>query len=93
MKARQELAKIFCEIDDPREMEQLFQELFTPKEREDLFLRWELLKDLYHGKTHRAIAADHGISLCKITRGSKILKEKSSISNKILNKYYGDKFK
>jgi len=49
-----------------------------------------LMKDLYRGIPQREIAANHGISLCKITRGSKILKQKGSYCRKILSDRYDD---
>jgi TrpR family trp operon transcriptional repressor len=42
------------------------------------------MKDLHDGKTQREIANDLGISLCKITRGSKILKDPESQMNIVL---------
>ncbi|MCK4768643.1 MAG: transcriptional regulator, partial [Desulfobacula sp.] len=52
---------------------------------DDISLRWKLLKDLHNGLTQRKIAEKYGISLCKITRGSKILKNKDSAVLKVLN--------
>lgn len=80
-----ELIDIFTRTTDRREMEVLFEEIFTPKEISTLTLRWQLLKDLYAGKTQRRIAADHKISLCKITRGAKLLKAKGSYLKKVLD--------
>lgn len=48
--------------------------LLTPREREKIALRWRLLCLLQKGLTQRAVAAQLGISLCKITRGSRELK-------------------
>jgi TrpR family trp operon transcriptional repressor len=42
---------------------------------------------LHAGKTQREIAHDLGISLCKITRGSKILKDPESQMNTILKEH------
>ena len=86
-----ELIEIFACTSDPREMEILFQEIFTPSEISTLALRWQLLKDLYEGKTQRKIAAEHKISLCKITRGSKILKTRGSYLKKVLDGMYRTK--
>ena len=80
-----ELIEIFVRTKDTRLMEVLFREIFTPSEIETLTLRWQLLKDLHAGKTQRKIAAEHKISLCKITRGSKLLKAKGSYLKKILD--------
>ncbi len=80
-----ELIDIFACTNNRREMEVLFEEIFTPSEIATLTLRWQLLKDLYEGKTQRKIAAEHKISLCKITRGSKILKSPGSYIKKVLD--------
>ncbi len=83
-----ELIDIFTRTTDRKQMEVLFQEIFTPNEIDTLTLRWQLLKDLYEGKTQRKIAAEHKISLCKITRGSKLLKAKDSYLKKVLDDIY-----
>ncbi len=83
-----ELVDVFARTTDRKEMEVLFREIFTPSEIDTLTLRWQLLKDLYEGKTQRKIAAEHKISLCKITRGSKLLKAKGSYLKKVLDRLY-----
>jgi len=89
MNTRHELEKIFADIQNHQEMVTFFQEIFTQKEIKDLELRWELLKELHAGHTQRNIASRHKISLCKITRGSKILKKPGSITKKLLDARYG----
>jgi TrpR family trp operon transcriptional repressor len=91
MDAYHELLNVFTEIADPREMETFFLEIFSPKELKDLALRWQLLKELHEGQPQRSIAARHRISLCKITRGSKLLKQEISVTKKMLDTYYGGK--
>ena len=66
-------------------MRQFLEELLTPSERRDLALRWELMNRLKQGIPQRKIAKDLSISLCKITRGAKILKQDHSISKHYLN--------
>ena len=86
-----ELIAIFSQTADPASMEVLFREIFTPNEIDTLTLRWQLLKDLHEGKTQRKIAAEHKISLCKITRGSKLLKTKGSYLKTVLDEMYTQK--
>jgi len=88
MKSGYELEKIFADIHDHKEMIAFLDEILTPKEITDLKLRWQLLKDLHAGHTQRNIAARYKISLCKITRGSKILKRKNSRTKRLLDTYY-----
>ncbi len=80
----EDLITLFSSIQDKDEIKQLFSELFTTSELRDVVLRWQLLKDLTGGLTQRAIASKYNISLCKITRGSKILKNQDSIVRAVL---------
>jgi TrpR family trp operon transcriptional repressor len=82
-----EIIDVFVRTTNTIEMQKLFEELFTMKEKYDLALRWRLMKELHDGKSQREIAHDLGISLCKITRGSKILKQTDSQMNQILKDY------
>jgi TrpR family trp operon transcriptional repressor len=84
MQSYKELVKAFSVIDNERDMEKFLAEILTESELEALIFRWRLMKDLYHGETQRHIAEKHRISLCKITRGSKIIKNPESITVKIL---------
>lgn len=84
MQSYKKLVKAFSIIDNERDMEKFLEEILTESERDALVFRWRLMKDLYHGETQRHIAEKHHISLCKITRGSKILKNKNSITLKLL---------
>jgi TrpR family trp operon transcriptional repressor len=78
------ISNILCRITDPKEMERFLAEILTPAELHDLALRWELMNKLSQGDSQRQIASDLGISLCKITRGAKILKDVQSVSRKFL---------
>lgn len=91
MQRYKELAKVFSQVENEKEMEKFLIEILTESELDALHFRWRLMQDLYHGETQRHIAEKHHISLCKITRGSKILKEDNSISLKLLKKMEKDK--
>jgi len=86
MRIDQDLLQVILSIDDQDNLEAFFKDIFTPAELEDISLRWKLLKDLHQGMTQRKIAEKYGISLCKITRGSKVLKNKDSVVLKVLNR-------
>lgn len=81
-----ELLKVIASIKNLEELDQFLNEIFTPAELDDLSLRWKLLKDLHNGMTQRKIAEKYGISLCKITRGSKVLKNENSMVLRALNR-------
>jgi TrpR family transcriptional regulator, trp operon repressor len=78
------IAAALCQVKNRRDMEQFLGEVLTPAERHDLALRWELMRRLDMGTPQRQIASDLGISLCKITRGAKVLKNIESISRNLL---------
>ena len=61
-------------------------ELLTKSEIETLSKRWRILNMLVEGKTQREIAQELKVSLCKVTRGAKILKNKKSVIKKYLIK-------
>lgn len=81
-----DLIDMLCDISDPKTMHQFLSEILTPAEKKDLTLRWELLKRLAHGESQRSIAKGLHISLCKITRGAKILKDPSSFCARVLKR-------
>lgn len=80
----EKLMQVIVDITDVGDMCALFNELMTKSEMNGLVKRWQLMEKLIAGKTQRAIAAELGVSLCKITRGAKILKRKNSISGNII---------
>ena len=84
-----ELCSVLCDIRQPDRMKSFLEEILTPSERSDLALRWQLMKMLQEGVPQRQIAAELRISLCKITRGAKILKNNQSLSKQYLSA--GDK--
>ena len=79
-----DLVEVFCKIQDPEQMRRFLDEILTRSERRDLALRWRLMEMLREGVTQRKIAADLHVSLCKITRGAKILKDPESVTVRML---------
>src|SRR5690606_9487207 len=82
--ARLELAQVLAEISDIDRMDRLLDELLTRSELHALVQRWRLLKKLKDGVPQRTIAKELRSSLCKITRGSRILKQPDSVISEIL---------
>ena len=78
------ICEVLCRIRREDQMRSFLEEILTPAERKDLSLRWQLMEMLQVGVPQRKIAADLGISLCKITRGAKILKDDQSVSKRYL---------
>ncbi len=83
MRSLNELMGVLAGIKTRAGMKKAFEELLTPAELEDVVLRWQILKDLARGETQRCIAAKYRMSLCKVTRGAKVLKNKDSFFRKV----------
>jgi TrpR family transcriptional regulator, trp operon repressor len=79
------IASVFASVGDAQTMGSFLAEILTPAERSTLALRWKLLKMLHKQIPQRRIADELGVSLCKITRGSKILKQPGSVSRRLLS--------
>ena len=73
-----ELCGLLAAVNDRELLESFLYCLLTPAETADIAGRWALVKALYRGKTQREIAKELGVSLCKITRGSRELKKPGS---------------
>ena len=80
------VADLLADVHDRRAMRQVLEEILTPAELHDLALRWRLLQQLHAGTPQRRIAEELRISLCKITRGSRILKKPDGAIRNILKK-------
>ncbi|MBN2065041.1 MAG: hypothetical protein JW745_09590 [Sedimentisphaerales bacterium] len=76
---KQEITLALASEPDPANISRFFAEMLTESEMSNIVMRWELMKRLKAGVSQRQIAEELGLSLCKITRGSKILKDKQSV--------------
>jgi TrpR family trp operon transcriptional repressor len=70
---------------DPVLIEEFLYSLFTSSEADEIAKRWALVKQIANGRPQREIAKDLGLSLCKITRGSRELKKESSAFKRMLS--------
>ena len=77
---------ILNKLKSEKEIEIFFDEIFTKNELDTLSKRWRIMELLALGDTQRDIAQKLNVSLCKVTRGAKILKNNNAISTKFLNK-------
>ena len=79
-----DIARIFAESRDPRLIAAFLRQLLTRAELRDIGSRWELVQMLHAGRSQREISRRLGLSLCKITRGSRELKKKDGAFLKVL---------
>ncbi|MDR3304178.1 MAG: trp operon repressor [Treponema sp.] len=80
-----ELAQALAKAQDPVLIASLLRSLLTPAESADIAGRWALVKALRAKVPQREIAKNLGVSLCKITRGSRELKKPDSAFRHILS--------
>jgi TrpR family trp operon transcriptional repressor len=80
-----ELSLALARCNDPELMEDFLLQLFTPSEVQEMGKRWALVCLLDEGMSQRTIAKELGLSLCKITRGSKELKKEDSAFKKMID--------
>jgi len=87
MRGIAEIAELLARVEDPRLIAAFLKSLLTRRELEEVDGRWELVKRLARGESQRAIARRLGMSLCKITRGSRELKKRNSAFRRVLSEY------
>jgi TrpR family trp operon transcriptional repressor len=79
-----ELARQLAKTGDQGLIEDFLRCLLTPAEIADIATRWALVKALDKKIPQREIAETLGLSLCKITRGSRELKKPNSAFKRML---------
>jgi TrpR family trp operon transcriptional repressor len=82
-----EIAEALGATRDATLVRRFLESILTPREREEIAGRWELVKLLNRGESQRHVAKRLGMSLCKITRGSRELKKKDSAFKAVLEQY------
>jgi len=73
-----EVARVLAASGDQELIKGFLTCILTPSERLDIAARWELVNRIDQGETQRRVAQELGVSLCKITRGSRELKKPDS---------------
>ena len=71
---REELFLLFANVQNQKEAKILLEDILTPQELDSIAERWQLIQQLHAGVPQRAIAENLGLSICKITKGSRMLK-------------------
>lgn len=74
-----EISNILQKLNSTEEVMAFLNELLSDSEITTLSKRWRILTMLAEGRTQRDIVKELNVSLCKVTRGSKILKTPNSI--------------
>jgi TrpR family trp operon transcriptional repressor len=79
-----ELALALAKTKEPQLIKDFLRRLLTPAEAADIAARWALVKALEQKTPQREIAKNLGLSLCKITRGSREMKNPNQAFQKML---------
>ncbi|MDO8483262.1 MAG: Trp family transcriptional regulator [bacterium] len=86
-KYREELMRLLVSIKNPKLMDEFLEDLLTPAEFEDISIRWQIIKLLSKRVPQREIAGNLGVSIAKITRGSRELLNEKGGFWKVLKDY------
>ncbi|MDR0718716.1 MAG: trp operon repressor [Treponema sp.] len=79
-----EISFALAKTEDAQFVKDFLLELLTPAETADIADRWALVKALDRKVPQRIIAKNLGLSLCKITRGSREIKKPNSAFRRML---------
>jgi TrpR family trp operon transcriptional repressor len=82
-----QLSRALAATDDHRLIMDFLYSILTPNEISEVASRWALVMEISEGKSQRKISEELGLSLCKITRGSKELKKDNSPFKKMIEKW------
>lgn len=86
-----ELEEILLDIKTRKLLHEFLIDLLSPTEYKDLSVRWQIIKLLHKGASHRDIAKKLKVSVATVTRGSRELMNKKGGFKQILQKYYSRK--
>ena len=81
----EELSQTLASVNDSVLLKDFLKALLTPQEYNAVAARWALVRLLDQGMTQRKIAETLGLSLCKITRGSREMKKEESSFRKMID--------
>lgn len=79
-----EITNFILKLRSREELMAFLKEMLSESEIATLSKRWRILSMLAEGRTQRDIVKELNVSLCKVTRGSKILKDKIRLLQSIL---------
>jgi TrpR family trp operon transcriptional repressor len=83
----EEIAAILSTTKDSAAIEGFLRKILTRQEVEEISSRWEIIKLLDEGVSQRKISEQLGVSLCKITRGSRELRDDDSVLRRMVEKH------
>jgi len=86
-KYKDEVVQVFLKISKNQKLfTEFLSDILTPSEFKSVSLRWQIIKRLSKGETHRFIAKELGIGISTVTRGSRELEDPNGAFSKIFKK-------
>jgi len=85
-KDKKELLKIIISIKKIKFLDNFLRDLLTPVEFKEIIKRWQVVKELSKNMLQREISQKLKVGRATITRGSRVLYNKNSSFNKLLEK-------
>lgn len=86
-RALSELSAALAQTNDPALVRDFLASILTAYEVREVATRWALVRLIDGGMSQRNISRTLGLSLCKITRGSKELKKRNSAFRRMVDAY------
>ncbi|MFH1201029.1 MAG: Trp family transcriptional regulator [bacterium] len=84
---RKELVEVFVKAAGNKNlMAEFLVDITTPAEFDAFALRWQIVKKLNKGDTHRSIAGDLGLGISTVSRGFRELRNKNGGFHLMLKK-------
>lgn len=84
---RRELLKLIAEAGkNPKLLDAALTDLLTPGEYKEIATRWQIVKRLAAGESHRHIASDLKIGIATVNRGARMLLNAQGGFNQLLGK-------
>lgn len=85
--ALDELSIALARTTDPELIKEFLRSILTEYEAGEIAARWALVRLIDGGMSQRSIARSLGLSLCKITRGSRELKKRDSAFRRMVETF------
>ncbi|MCT4592574.1 MAG: YerC/YecD family TrpR-related protein [Candidatus Gracilibacteria bacterium] len=83
---KKELLEITLSIKNIEEMNDFIESILTPDEFDQIAIRWQIVKKILKKEPQRQIAKDLGISISKVSRGSREIKYGNGIFQKLFKR-------
>lgn len=84
-KYTEELVSVLQKVSGDKELLKAFlQDILSPAEYQELGVRWQIVKQLSQGKSHRDVAKNLHVGVATVTRGSRALADSKGGFRKVL---------